>query len=592
MPRGKKRRLKLYGLVVSPGLGRGRVCTLGGPPVVERRTIKASEIPQELSRLERALAAVRKELLGLRDRVRDEVGGSEAAIFDAHLLFLEDPYLRSRIIQKLVEEHINVEAALQDVLRDSAGVLESVSDGYLRERAQDIRDVGERVLEHLAGEERERLFCEVEEIVLVGEELTPTQTARLDRRRIRGIVTSRGGPTSHAAILARSLGVPMVTGIRDALQHLTPGSQAIVDGYRGLVIVHPLPRDLALYERRQEEIAIQMAQEEQLRDIEARTRDGRRIHLYANIGSAEELEAALEKGAEGIGLYRTEIHFIDREQLPDEEEQFGYYRRVVEGAAPRPVVIRTLDLGGDKLARFFRLNHEDNPYLGLRAIRVSLAEPELFLAQVRALLRAGAYGNLKILLPMVSTIEEVEETRRLIEQAKQELRAQGVPFPEQVPVGAMVEVPSAAVVIDDLLQLVDFVSVGTNDLIQYTLAVDRSNVRVSQLYEPLSPAVLRLLDRLQNAAARAGKEISICGEMAGDTRYTALLVGMGYQHLSMSPFFIPQVKRVILTLHFEDAHRVVRRILELPKIARIRRELSSYARKLDREGKRHTGEAR
>ncbi|HFE52524.1 MAG TPA: phosphoenolpyruvate--protein phosphotransferase, partial [Bacteroidetes bacterium] len=522
----RTKRVKLYGLKVSPGLGMGKVCVIGEALKAPRWKITPDQVPQELKRLEEAIARARVELQAIRDDLRERVGKRESDIFDAHLLFLDDPYLREGIEKKVAREHLNVEAALEDVIQESARKLATVKDGYLRERAQDILDVGERLLHHLLGEKQRCLVDEESDLVLVADQLKPANTAHLDRRKIKGVVTERGGPTSHAAILARSLGVPMVTGIRQIVETATLGSLAIVDGYRGQVILNPLSRDIELYRRRQEELALQFAEEEQLKALVSATSDGRRVHLLANIASDEEVDLALAKGAEGIGLYRTEIHFLDREDLPGEDEQFEHYRRVVEKMAPRPVVIRTLDLGGDKMARFFPIPPEDNPYLGLRAIRISLAFPDLFLVQLRALLRAGVYGNLRILLPMVTTVEEVEAARGLLEKAKEQLRSRGQRFAESVPLGAMIEVPSAAVIVRDLLKVVDFLSVGTNDLIQYTLAVDRSNVEVSGLYEALSPAVLRLLADLRTAAEEAGKEIGICGEMAGDTRYTALLVGL------------------------------------------------------------------
>ena len=574
----RTKRVKLYGLKVSPGLGMGKVCVIGEALKAPRWKITPDQVPQELKRLEEAIARARVELQAIRDDLRERVGKRESDIFDAHLLFLDDPYLREGIEKKVAREHLNVEAALEDVIQESARKLATVKDGYLRERAQDILDVGERLLHHLLGEKQRCLVDEESDLVLVADQLKPANTAHLDRRKIKGVVTERGGPTSHAAILARSLGVPMVTGIRQIVETATLGSLAIVDGYRGQVILNPLSRDIELYRRRQEELALQFAEEEQLKALVSATSDGRRVHLLANIASDEEVDLALAKGAEGIGLYRTEIHFLDREDLPGEDEQFEHYRRVVEKMAPRPVVIRTLDLGGDKMARFFPIPPEDNPYLGLRAIRISLAFPDLFLVQLRALLRAGVYGNLRILLPMVTTVEEVEAARGLLEKAKEQLRSRGLRFAESVPLGAMIEVPSAAVIVRDLLKVVDFLSVGTNDLIQYTLAVDRGNVEVSGLYEALSPAVLRLLADLRTAAEEAGKEIGICGEMAGDTRYTALLVGLGYTELSMSPFFIPQVKRVVRSLDYTKARRVAQRILEMSKVRSIRRALQNFAK--------------
>ncbi|MDZ7384675.1 MAG: phosphoenolpyruvate--protein phosphotransferase [candidate division KSB1 bacterium] len=580
---GLTRPTRFRGVPLSPGLAMGQACLFGEHLAVPQRSLRPGEAAEELERLEHAVAQTRRELTELRDGVRKEIGAREAEIFEAQLLFLDDPYLKSEVERKLFVERKGLEQALAEVMEESERLLSAVEDPYLRERAVDMRDVGSRLLRHLMGRRQEAFLAAHEDVVVVAEELTPSQTVGLDRGKIKAFVTARGGATSHAAILARSMGVPLVSGVREVHRRVALGDRIIVDGTRGSVIVNPSPEDEKAYEERRALLEGTARELVELVKLPSLTRDGVPISLMANVGTLADLEWALQRGAEGVGLFRTEMLFIDRDSFPPEEEQFAVYRRLVEGVAPSPVVIRTIDVGGDKFARALPgLHGEANPYLGLRAVRFSLEHPDLFRAQLRAILRAARYGHVAILVPMISTVEEVRRVKAFLRQARDELEAGGlIPVPT-VPLGIMIEIPSAALMVEALLREADFISVGTNDLIQYTLAVDRSNERVTNLYDPLHPAVLQLLKRVAEAAAAAGKEVSICGEMAGDLLYTELLVGLGFRKLSMSPHFIPEVKRVVRSVVLGEAQDLAACALSRATSAEIRRLLmrSLRAKKL------------
>ncbi len=541
-----ERRTRLRGLALSPGLAMGEACLVGERLAIPQRTLAPGEAAQELLRLEEAVERARRELLAIRSGVKTELGAREAEIFDAHLLFLDDPYLKREVEQKLFVEHKGLEQAIAEVMAESERMLSAVEDSYLRGRAADVRDVGSRLLRHLLGRSQYDFFAAHAEVVVVAEELTPSQTVGFDRGKVKGFVTERGGATSHAAILARTMGVPLVSGVKGATHRVALGARLIVDGYGGQVIVNPSLEDENAYQQRRELLEGTARELAELTTVPSRTLDGIEVTLMANVGSMVDVDLAMHMGAAGIGLFRTEMLFLDRDTFPSEDEQFAVYREVVERVAPLPVVIRTIDIGGDKFVRALPgLRGEANPYLGLRAIRLSLDHPDMFRAQLRAVLRAAAYGPAAILVPMISSLDEVRRVKALLREATEQVRALGQEYGERVLLGVMIEIPSAALLAEAILREVDFVSVGTNDLIQYTLAVDRSNERVTNLYDPLNPGVLQLLRRVADAANAAGKEASLCGEMAGDPVYTELLVGLGFRKLSMSPHFIPEVKRVV-----------------------------------------------
>lgn len=564
---------KFHGIAVSPGIAWGKACILGSAPKITRRNIRVGQVTRELSRLSQAIEASRAQLEDLRQKIVDKLSSKEAGIFEAYLLFLNDPVFLAQIQKKLVEERINVEAAVDDVIQESIKTFSSTQDTYLKERIQDIRDVGRRILDNLIGYSQQCLIGEESDLIIISPEITPSQAASFNTSQIKGLITGKGGPTSHVAILARSLGIPLVTGIPNLARYVELSTPILMNGYTGEIIINPTHRQSEKYQTSAKELDKKKQQEKKVLGLPSITKDGQKIPLLANIRSEEDIELAQMFHAEGIGLYRTEIHFLDRVDYPTEEEQYLLYRTIVEKIAPFSVTIRTMDLGGDKFSLYYNNNHrfhERNPYLGLRAIRLSLKYPEIFKQQLRAILRVSVFGNVKILLPMIASVEEVREVKRLMLQSMRELKKRNLPFNEDVQIGAMIEIPSAALAISTILREIDFVSVGTNDLIQYTLAVDRSNAQISQLYEPLHPSILYLLNFIAEAAKRVGKEISICGEMAGDTRYSKLLLGLGYTNLSMSSFFIPQVKRIIRSISMSEAKALAKKALSLSEVKKIK----------------------
>ena len=568
-----KKQTKFQGIAISPGIAWGKACIFGSAPKITRRKIRVGQVARELSRLSLAIDASRSQLEDLRQKIIDKLSAKEAGIFEAHLLFLNDPVFLAQIQKKLVEERINIEAAVNDVIQESIAAFSSTQDAYLKERIQDIRDVGRRILDNLIGYSQQCLIGEQGELIIIAPEVTPSQAAGFNTSQIKGLITEKGGPTSHAAILARSLGIPLITGIPNLARHVELSTPILMNGYSGEIFINPTFKQIEKYQTSAKELDEQKQQEKKVVGLPSVTRDGQKIELLANIRSEEDIELAQMFYAEGIGLYRTEMHFLDRDDYPAEEEQYEHYRAIIEKMAPLPVTIRTMDLGGDKFSPYYSHNHrvrEQNPYLGLRAIRLSLKYPEIFKQQLRAILRASVFGNAKILFPMIASIEEVKQIKRLLFQSMRELEQMKLPFKEDVQIGAMIEIPSAALAIDSILLEVDFISVGTNDLIQYTLAVDRSNAQVSQLYEPLHPSVLFLLKHIADAAKKAGKEVSICGEMAGDVRYARLLIGLGYTLLSMSSYFIPQVKRVIRSISLDEARTLANKARSLTEVKKIK----------------------
>lgn len=551
------------GLPASPGSVRGPVLIYHSvdeaPPVYP---ISEKEIPGEIRRLEAALIETRNEILEVQERVAKAIGAKDAAIFDAHLLVVDDAMMLDEVRRSLAEEKLNVEEIYNRVARRFIVQFSQFDDPYLRERAIDIEDVTRRVLRNLLGRGR-RPPAAHEPVIILAANLTPSDTASFQRDHILGFATEEGSATSHAAIMARSLGIPAVVGLRDALRFVQNGDEALLDGDGGLLILNPSEATAAEYERREllrDEIEHGL---EALRDTECATRDGRKIQLSANIECPDDVPSVKEHGARGVGLLRTELLFMREGTLPGEEEQYQFYRRIVEGIAPDPVIIRTLDIGGDKLLRGIGPQQEDNPFLGWRAIRFCLEETGVFKTQLRAILRASAHGPASVMYPMISGVEELRAANGLLEECKAELRAEGRPFREDIEAGAMIEIPSAALCADILAREARFFSVGTNDLIQYTIAVDRLNERVARLYAPTHPGVLRLLRQVVQAAQGAGIWAGVCGEAAGDVTLTPLLVGLGFDELSAGPGSVPRVKRAVQSLDYEACRRLVEEVFEL-----------------------------
>jgi phosphotransferase system enzyme I (PtsI) len=552
VPKGER----IYrGIPVSAGVCRGKLLVLGRAQTgIPKLSISDDQLAGELTRLEHALVQTRHEILEVQRKVNASVGAEEGTIFDAHLLLLEDPVLIEETSRLVQQEKVNVEYAFHAVSEKYAAALAAIEDEYLRERGADMRDVAARVLSNLQGHRHgPDLHTLREPCVIIGHDLTPSMTAQLDKDKVLGFATDVGSQTSHTAIMARSMKIPAVVGLKDASEVLEDGEYALLDGYNGVVIINPTDQTLFEYGQL---IRRQVTLEEKLREVQgmpAVTLDGHRVILSANIEQASDAESVINYGADGVGLFRTEYLFLNRSKLPTEEEQYKAYHEVAARLKPHPVTIRTLDLGGDKFLTHLNVPHEMNPVLGWRAIRFCLQERDMFRAQLRAILRASAEGNVKMMYPMISGLDEVLQANAFLEQCKAELRAENVPFDEKMEVGVMIEIPSAAVIASQLGKHSKFFSLGTNDLIQYTLAVDRLNEKIAHLYEPTHPAILRLIKTTVDAAHHNGIHAAVCGEMGGDPVMAPLLLGLGVDELSAAPPLLPSIKFLIRHLKLTEA---------------------------------------
>ena len=568
------------GIAVSAGICRGKILVLHrARHVIAKRELPDLEIAVEVSRFEKALVQTRQQISEVQRKVVESMGAKEGDIFDAHLLMLEDRMLVDEVIRMIRDQKVNAESAFHEVSERYAAALAGVNDEYLRERADDMRDLTARVLDNLL-EVRDQFHLRhiTEPCILVSHDLSPSTTAQLDKKFVLGFATDVGGKTSHTAIMARSLGIPAVVGLKTASEEFDTGDYALLDGYNGTIIINPTDQTLFEYGQLEKNKA---SLEEKLREIQrqpAVTLDGKIIHLSANIEDQNDIEAVIANGAEGVGLFRTEFLFINRESLPTEEEQYKVYRQVAAALKPNPVIIRTLDLGGDKFASHLQLAQEMNPFLGWRAIRFCLAQPELFRAQLRAILRASAEGNVKMMYPMISGLDELNQANALAEKCKAELRAEKIPFDEKLETGAMIEIPSAALIADALAQRVKFFSIGSNDLIQYTLAADRTNEKVSHLYEPTHPSILRLIKMTVDAAHKHGIWVGVCGEIAGDPVLTPLLLGLGVDELSAAPPVVAQVKYIIRRLKLTEAQALAEFALQCESPSEIFARCQKLAR--------------
>jgi phosphotransferase system enzyme I (PtsI) len=571
MSEGARQEIRFEGAGVSPGMACGKTHVVrDDQDDVVRYRIAPSQAADEIGRFETALIQTRMQILEMQQRIAESIGAKDAAIFDAHLLVVEDRTLIDEVLRKLETDLCNVEWVFQEVATRYAETLNKIDDPYLRERALDIQDVTKRVIRNLQGKAPKTFLALNEPHVLIAHNLTPSDTASINRAYVLGIATDLGSRTSHAAILARSLNIPAIVGLHDVTAKLETGEHVLLDGSDGLLIVDPTPQTIEHYAEIESRRAKVAAKLKELRTTRSTTRDGRHVVLSANIELPQDVEAVAANGAEGIGLYRTEFLYLNRSNLPTEHEQFETYRKVAERVRPDPLIIRTFDLGGDKLAPgAVEITDELNPFLGWRAIRLCLENMEIFKAQLRAILRASVAGNIKVMFPMISGLEELRRAKAVLDECKDELRHAGIPLAEKIEVGAMIEIPSAAISANVLAPEVDFFSIGTNDLIQYTLAVDRVNEKLAHLYEPTHPAVLRLLKMVAEAAHANDIWVGVCGEMAGDVALIPLLLGLGIDELSASASLVPRVKRAVQSLAIPECRELVEEALKLNTASEI-----------------------
>jgi phosphoenolpyruvate-protein phosphotransferase (PTS system enzyme I) len=563
--------IRFEGAGVSPGIARGRVHVVRDElDEVVRYRIAPSQVPDEISRFETALIQTRMQILEMQQRIAESIGAKDAAIFDAHLLVVEDRTLIDEVLRKLETDLCNVEWIFQEVATRYAETLNQIDDPYLRERALDIQDVTKRVIRNLQGKAPRPFVALTEPHILIAHNLTPSDTASIDRANVLGIATDLGSRTSHAAILARSLNIPAVVGLHDITTKLETGQHVLLDGNDGCLMVDPTPETLLQYAQIESRRARVTAQLKELRETTSTTRDGRHIVLSANIELPEDVDAVKANGAEGIGLYRTEFLYLNRTTLPTEDEQYKTYRQVAERVCPDPLIVRTFDLGGDKLAPgTVDIADELNPFLGWRAIRFCLENTDIFKTQLRAILRASAVGNVKIMFPMISGLDELRRAIAVLDECKEELRSRNVDMSKKIEVGAMIEIPSAAICASVLAPEVDFFSIGTNDLIQYALAVDRVNEKIAHLYKPTHPAVLRLLKMIADAAHANNLWVGVCGEMAGDIALIPLLLGLGMDELSTAAILVPRVKRAVQSLTIPECRELVEETFKLNTASEI-----------------------
>ncbi|EGL8219644.1 phosphoenolpyruvate--protein phosphotransferase [Listeria monocytogenes] len=538
---------ELKGIAASDGIAIAKAYLLVEPDLSYEKT-EVTDVESEVKRFESALEVSRTELSMIREKAAKDLGEDKAQIFDAHLLVLNDPELTGPIEESIKNSKTNAETALQETTDMFIGMFESMDNEYMRERAADIKDVRKRVLSHLLGVTIPNPALIDEEVVVVAADLTPSDTAQLNRNFVKGFVTDIGGRTSHSAIMARSLEIPAVVGTKEVTASVAKNDIVIIDGLEGNVIIHPTEEQIAHYEKIKSDFALQQAEWDKLKNEKTVSKDGVHVELAANIGTSNDLEGVISNGGEAVGLYRTEFLYMGRDNFPTEEEQFEAYKAVVSGMDGKSVVVRTLDIGGDKTLPYLELPEEMNPFLGFRAIRLCFANEELFRTQLRALLRASVYGNLKIMFPMIATVNEFRQARDILLDEKAKLKAAGTEVSDSIELGIMIEIPAAAVLADQFAKEVDFFSIGTNDLIQYTMAADRMNERVSYLYQPYNPSILRLVKMVIDASHKEGKWTGMCGEMAGDQTAVPLLLGLGLDEFSMSASSILKSRSLIKRL--------------------------------------------
>ncbi|HGO1425125.1 TPA: phosphoenolpyruvate--protein phosphotransferase [Staphylococcus aureus] len=552
----------IKGIAASDGVAIAKAYLLVEPDLTFDKNEKVTDVEGEVAKFNSAIEASKVELTKIRNNAEVQLGADKAAIFDAHLLVLDDPELIQPIQDKIKNENANAATALTDVTTQFVTIFESMDNEYMKERAADIRDVSKRVLSHILGVELPNPSMIDESVVIVGNDLTPSDTAQLNKEFVQGFATNIGGRTSHSAIMSRSLEIPAIVGTKSITQEVKQGDMIIVDGLNGDVIVNPTEYELIAYQDKRERYFADKKELQKLRDADTVTVDGVHAELAANIGTPNDLPGVIENGAQGIGLYRTEFLYMGRDQMPTEEEQFEAYKEVLEAMDGKRVVVRTLDIGGDKELSYLNLPEEMNPFLGYRAIRLCLAQQDIFRPQLRALLRASVYGKLNIMFPMVATINEFREAKAILLEEKENLKNEGHDISDDIELGIMVEIPATAALADVFAKEVDFFSIGTNDLIQYTLAADRMSERVSYLYQPYNPSILRLVKQVIEASHKEGKWTGMCGEMAGDETAIPLLLGLGLDEFSMSATSILKARRQINGLSKNEMTELANRAVD------------------------------
>lgn len=570
-----------HGIAVSPGIAMAEAAILHTEDfVVPRAEVPEEDVLKEIANFEDALTLTRSDILAIRKKISLEMGHEHSEIFNAHLLILEDRTLIEDVIAMIKQERVKADYAFSTVLRRYFQAFQQIEDSYLKERIADIRDVGHRVLSQMKDSTEINIHDLHKVSVVVAHDLAPSDTAIMKRDKVFGFITEIGGPTSHTAIMARSLEIPAVVGIPGITREITNGQFIIIDGNHGLVLANPDQETIEKFKLEQKRYYDYTKELDKLRDLPAETKDGQKVELSANIELPEEVPSVIAHGAEGIGLYRTEYFYMNRVGLPTEDEQFKAYKKVAEEMAPKSVIIRTLDLGGDKFASSLDVPREMNPFLGWRAIRFCLERTDIFKAQLRAILRASAKKNLKIMYPMVSNIDELKQANEILTEVKKDLHKHKVKFDEKIPVGAMIEIPSAALISDVLAKEVEFFSIGTNDLIQYSIAVDRINEKIAYLYEPTHPAILKLIKMTIDNAHAHKKWVGTCGEMCSDPSLALLLIGLGIDEISASPLVLPPVKKMIRSVNIKDAQKVAEEAMKFSSARQIRDHLRSRLQEL------------
>ncbi|MBE5252198.1 phosphoenolpyruvate-protein phosphotransferase PtsI [Mixta mediterraneensis] len=555
----------ISGILASPGIAFGKALLLKEDEIViNRKKISDDQVEQEVQRFLDGRSKAALQLEAIRVKAGESLGEEKAAIFEGHIMLLEDEELEQEIIDLIKKEHASADAAAYSVIDGQAKALEELDDEYLKERAADVRDIGKRLLQNILGLHIVDLSAIQEESILVAKDLTPSETAQLNLKKVLGFITDLGGRTSHTSIMARSLEIPAIVGTGNVTASVKNGDFLIIDGVNNTIYVNPSEEKQEELKAVQTQYLSEKHELAKLKDLPAITLDGHQVEVCANIGTVRDIAGAERNGAEGVGLYRTEFLFMDRDSLPTEEEQFQAYKAVAEGMGSQAVIVRTMDIGGDKDLPYMNLPKEENPFLGWRAIRIAMDRKEILHAQLRAILRASSFGKLRIMFPMIISVEEVRSLKAELEMLKAQLREEGKAFDESIEVGIMVETPASAVIARHLAKEVDFFSIGTNDLTQYTLAVDRGNDLISHLYNPMTPSVLGLIKQVIDASHAEGKWTGMCGELAGDERATLLLLGMGLDEFSMSAISIPSIKKIIRNTRFEDAKELAEQALAQP----------------------------